>query len=149
YGLALQMITYLNVALNNAVSLVGEEAKAAGAFYMHVQNPTLLASEKISDDTIEDELLKAFQYNGILTNEEAVLEILDKTMEPGNKSLVYPYQQLKKETMKSSQFVTKDELGFLIENNQQKFKDAGEAIFKGSTLLNPADRKQKRVACEY
>ncbi|MDI8465291.1 PD-(D/E)XK nuclease family protein, partial [Salmonella enterica subsp. enterica serovar Lubbock] len=57
YGLALQMITYLNVALNNAVSLVGEEAKAAGAFYMHVQNPMIPASEKINEENIEEELL--------------------------------------------------------------------------------------------
>ncbi|OTP31965.1 helicase-exonuclease AddAB, AddB subunit [Enterococcus sp. 6C8_DIV0013] len=149
YGLALQMITYLNVALNNAVSLVGEEAKAAGAFYMHVQNPMIPASEKINEENIEEELLKSYQYNGLLTNEEAVLELLDKTMEPGVKSLVYPYQQLKKETMKSSQFVTNDELDFLIENNQNRFKEAGEAIFEGSTLLNPAYRKQKRIACEY
>ncbi len=149
YGLALQMITYLNVTLNNAVALVGQEAKAAGAFYMHVKNPILTGSEKITTETIEEELLKTFQYEGLLTDEERVLELLDKTMEPGVKSAVYPYQQLKKETMKSSQFVSQEELDFLLANNQEKYKEAGKGIFEGSVDLNPAYRKQRRIACEY
>lgn len=149
YGLALQMVTYLNVALNNAVSLVGEEAKAAGAFYMQIQNPIIPASEKLTEETLEEELLKNFQYEGFLTNEERVLELLDKTMEPGVKSSVYPYQQLKKETMKSSQFVSEEELDWLIKNNQAKFEEAGKAIFDGATALNPAYKKQKRIACEF
>ena len=149
YGLALQMVTYLNVALNNAVSLVGEEAKAAGAFYMQIQNPIITASEKIDEESLEEELLKSFKYEGILTNEERVLELLDKTMEPGVKSSVYPYQQLKKETMKSSQFVSEEELDWLLKNNQSKYEEAGKAIFSGETNLNPAYKKQKRIACEF
>ena len=149
YGLAMQMITYLNVALNNAVTLVGEKAKAAGAFYMQIQNPMIAASDKLTDDKLAEEMLKAFQYEGVLMKDDQLLEILDKTMEPGVKSLVYPYQQLKKETMKSSQFYTEDELDWLLENNQNNFKKAGEKIFNGATELNPAFKKQRRVACEF
>lgn len=149
YGLALQMVTYLNVALENAVTLVGEKAKAAGAFYMHVQNPVLTGSEKITDETIDEEMLKAFKYEGILVKEERLLESLDKTIDLGVKSSVYPYEQLKKGTMKSSRFVSEEELDWLIDNNQTKFKEAGEAIFKGSTKLNPAYKGQTRVACEF
>ena len=149
YGLALQMVTYLNVALENAVDLVGEKAKAAGAFYLHVQNPVLTGSEKLTEETMDEEMLKAYKYEGILVNEEKVLETLDKTIDLGVKSSVYPYEQLKKGNMKSSQFVTEEELDWLVDNNQKKFKDAGEDIFKGSTKLNPAYKGQTRVACEY
>lgn len=149
YGLALQMVTYLNVALENAVNLVGEKAKAAGAFYLHVKNPVLTGSEKLTDETMDEEMLKEFKYEGILVNEEKILENLDKTIDLGVKSAVYPYEQLKKGTMKSSQFVSEDELDWLIDNNQKKFKEAGEDIFKGSTKLNPTYKGQTRVACEY
>ncbi len=149
YGLALQMVTYLNVALENAVALVGEKAKAAGAFYMHVQNPVLSGSEKLTEETMEEDMLKAFKYDGILVKEEKLLDSLDKTIDLGVKSSVYPYEQLKKGNMKSSRFVSEDELGWLIDNNQKKFIEAGENIFKGATKLNPAFKGQTRVACEY
>ncbi|MEG0731371.1 MAG: PD-(D/E)XK nuclease family protein [Vagococcus sp.] len=149
YGLALQMITYLDVALKNAVNLVGEKAKAAGAFHMHVQNPVLTGSEKLTEESLDEEMLKAFKYDGLLIKEEKVLEKLDKTIDLGVKSSVYPYEQLKKGTMKSAKFVSETELDWLIENNQKKYNDAGEAIFNGETKLNPAFKGQTRIACEY
>ena len=42
YGLAMQLITYLDVALNDAVQLVGtENVRPAGAYYLHVHDPVL------------------------------------------------------------------------------------------------------------
>lgn len=149
YGLAMQMITYLDVALENAVTLVGQEAQPAGAFYMHVQNPVLTATEKLDDDAIEEDMLKSFKYDGLLVNDPKLLETLDKTIDLGVKSSVYPYEQLKKGTMKSSKFVSEDEIGWLIDNNRQKFKEAGQQIFEGSTKLNPAFKGQERLACGF
>lgn len=55
YGLAMQMLTYLDVALMDAVQLVGQEAKPAGSLYLHVHNPTLSYEGK---DDIEQQMLK-------------------------------------------------------------------------------------------
>lgn len=153
YGLALQMITYLDVALRNAEKLVkNNQVKAAGAFYLHVKNPTLKPVIPIDEEVLNAQMLKEFRYEGILLKDPLVLEHLDKEIEPGVSSLVYPYRQIKKEeAMKSSQFVTEQELSLLLKNNESKFKDAGEAIFAGSTKLDPAydDSKKERVACGY
>ena len=49
YGLALQMLTYLNAMLQNTDLLLdlnaGEEIKPAGAVYMHLQNPVIKQKE--------------------------------------------------------------------------------------------------------
>ena len=149
YGLAMQMITYLDVALTNAVDLVGQTAKPAGALYMHIKNPVISADEKFSLDTLDDRLLEEYKYDGLLVEDELVLEHLDKTMDPQVKSLVYPYQQLKSGKMKSSRFITSEELSSLVGHNRDNFKQAGEAIYEGSTKLNPAYKEQKRIACGF
>lgn len=149
YGLAMQMITYLDVALTNAVELVGQTAKPAGALYMHIKNPMISVDEKFSLDTLEDRLLEEYKYNGLLVDDELVLENLDKTIDPQVKSLVYPYQQLKSGKMKSASFISPDDLSSLVSHNRENFKQAGEKIYEGHTMLNPAYKEQKRLACGF
>ena len=41
YGLALQMLTYLDIVITHSSSLVGKEALPAGVLYFHVHNPVV------------------------------------------------------------------------------------------------------------
>ena len=41
YGLSLQMMTYLDVALENADEWLGFNADPAGVLYMHIHNPMI------------------------------------------------------------------------------------------------------------
>lgn len=149
YGLALQMITYLDVALQNAVTLVGQKAEAAGAFYLHVQNPTLKELKQMDEESLKNELLKEFKYQGVLVKDEALLEQLDVTVEPTKSSLVYPFNQLKSGEVKSKQFIAPDDLQKLIRHNHQQFKAAGEKIYAGKTTLNPMYKGKERIACRF
>ena len=51
--------------------------------------------------------------------------------------------------MKSSRFITSDELSHLVAHNRDNFKQAGEKIYEGSTELNPVYKEQKRLACGF
>ncbi|WP_314064302.1 PD-(D/E)XK nuclease family protein [uncultured Vagococcus sp.] len=148
FGLAMQMITYLDVALSNAVKLIGtEKAKPAGAFYLQIKNPTVEGN--LPEDVVTEELFKEYGYKGILLNEAPLLERLDLTLDEQPKSSVFPYTMKKNGDFSSSQFVTEDEVELLIQHNRHNFKEAGEEIFNGSTKLNPAYRDKLRVACQY
>ncbi|MGX7418762.1 helicase-exonuclease AddAB subunit AddB [Carnobacterium gallinarum] len=147
YGLAMQMITYLDTALINADALIGETAKPAGAFYLHVKNP-FISTEKVADETsYQEEMLKPFKLDGILLEDEAMLQKLDLSLEPTQSSLVYPYRQLKNETLKSAKFVNPDEMNALRKHNQQLFEKAGNKIMSGATNLNPYYKDKQRIAC--
>lgn len=148
FGLAMQMITYLDVALNNAVQLIGtDRVKPAGAFYLQIKNPTVEGN--LPDDVATEELFKEYGYKGLLLNEGPLLERLDMTLEEQPKSSVYPYAMKKNGDFSSSQFVTEGEVELLIQHNRHNFKEAGQEIFKGATKLNPAYRDKLRVACQY
>lgn len=143
YGLAMQMITYLDTALLNAPQLIGHSAKPAGAFYVHVKNPFIKESKIKNEETISSEFLKEFKLDGLLLEEEELLLALDHTIEPTTSSLVYPFQQLKSESLKSARFVTLEEMSALRRHNQKLILDAGNAIVSGVTKLQPFyDKKQ-------
>ena len=147
-GLAMQMITYLDVALQNAVSLVGEEGvKPGGAFYLHIQNPRLKAP--IDPEALDEKMLTEFKYKGLLLDDEALLERLDVSLEPTKASAVYDIKQLKSGKLSSTQTLEQSDFEALIKHNRQLFKEAGEKIYEGQTNLNPAYRKKVRIACGH
>ncbi len=145
YGLAMQMVTYLDVALQNAVKLVGKQAYPAGAFYLHVKNP--LIDGEVAQEQQKDAFLEEFGYNGLLLQNDQLLENLDQTIEPKAKSLIYPFNQTAKGEMKSKQFVSEAEMKKLIQHNEKKFRSAGEKLYSGKIDLNPAYRDKQRIAC--
>lgn len=148
FGLTMQMITYLDVALQNAAQLVGtENVKPAGAFYLQVKNP--IHSGGLSDEKLEKERLKEFSYNGLLLDDNQLLDRLDRTLDEDPKSLVFPYNQKKNGDYTSRQFVSETEIDQLIKKNRENFKAAGTEIFEGSTKLNPANRDNKKIACGF
>lgn len=148
FGLAMQMITYLDVALSNAVELIGQEqVKPAGAFYLQVKNPRIEGN--IDPDETSEALFKEFGYQGILLNDQPLLERLDHTLTEQPKSSIFPYEVKKNGEFKSREFVSENEIDLLIKQNRRNFQGAGEEIYQGKTQLNPAYRDNKRVACQY
>lgn len=151
YGLAMQMLTYLDVALMDAVNLVGQTAKPAGSFYLHVHNPILPYE---TDDKKEQQLLKKFQFDGLMLNDSVLLENLDKSLQAKQSSLIYPIEESAKEIIKpgrrqEDKFVTEPELDALLTHNRSKFIEAGNNITKGQIDLNPAYQGKERIACRF
>lgn len=151
YGLAMQMLTYLDVALMDAVSLVGQSAKAAGSFYLHVHNPILPYE---TEDKKEQQLLKKFQFDGLLLNDPVLLENLDRSLQAKQSSLIFPIEESAKELIKpgrrqEDKFVTEPELEVLLTHNRSKFIEAGNKVTSGEIDLNPAYQGKERIACRF
>ena len=89
YGMAMQLLTYLDVALMDAVRLTGKAAvKPAGSYYLHVHNPVLTET-----DDVEKNTLKKFSYDGVFVDDPALLEVLDHSLEAKEQSLIYPVKK--------------------------------------------------------
>src|SRR5690625_431716 len=57
YGLALQMLTYLNVVLSQSEKWLGTQASPAGILYFHVHNPLIADAYNLTDDQVEQQIL--------------------------------------------------------------------------------------------
>ncbi|MHC5215146.1 PD-(D/E)XK nuclease family protein [Enterococcus sp. LJL128] len=151
YGLAMQMLTYLDVALMDAVDLLGKEAKAAGSLYLHVHNPILNFD---GNNELDNQILKKFQFDGLLLNDQNLLEHLDRSLEPKQSSLIFPIEESAKEVIKpgrrqEEKFVTNEEFDLLRAHNREKFVEAGNKMTSGEVNLDPAYQGKERIACKY
>lgn len=151
YGLAMQMLTYLDVAMMDAVNLLGTAAKPAGSFYFHVHNPILPYEE---EEKRENQVLKKYQLDGIMLNDQNLLDHLDKSLEAKQTSVVFPIEESAKELIKpgrrqEDKFVSQSELEVLLAHNRSRFVAAGNKITGGEIALNPAYQGKERVACRF
>lgn len=151
YGLAMQLVTYLDVALTDAVELIGrEDAKIAGAYYFHVHNP-VMDNQKATDD----ERLKQYKYDGLFVDDAEVFPIYDDTLTKSKNSALFPIRKDKNETLQKisqskDKFYTEEEINYLIQHNRQKMIDGGNRILSGEISLNPSYKmKDKKRACQH
>lgn len=154
YGLALQMLTYLDALLLNIDKFSAETvAKPAGALYMHLYNPKL-KSKDILKQSKEELWLKANKYDGLIISDENLLQAMDKKLaeESSGYSSIYPYRKNKTGGFKSSgrhQLVTFDELTLLLQYNENLIKEAARKILNGELSLNPVQWPNKRNALQF
>ncbi|KAF1302909.1 PD-(D/E)XK nuclease family protein [Candidatus Enterococcus willemsii] len=151
YGLAMQLITYLDVALTDAIELIGRpDAKIAGAYYFHVHNP-LLDQQNAS----ENERLKQFKYDGLFVDDASVFPIYDDSLEKSKNSILFPIrkdknEQLQKVSQSKKKFYTEDEIHLLRMHNRRKMTEGGNKILSGEIELNPSYKmKDKKRACQF
>lgn len=66
YGLALQMLTYLDIVVTNAQKMIGKTAEPAGVLYFHMHNQYVQAEKELSDEAIVKELQKNSKMKGLI-----------------------------------------------------------------------------------
>ncbi|MDQ7860211.1 PD-(D/E)XK nuclease family protein [Peribacillus frigoritolerans] len=84
YGLALQMLTYLDIVVTHSKSLIGKEAIPAGVLYFHVHNPVVKSKGMLSLDKIEEEIYKSFKMNGLVLDHSNVIQLMDTSLDIEN-----------------------------------------------------------------
>lgn len=142
HGLMMQMLTYLDTAVHYSEDIFGKKAKPAGAFYAHVNNPMLKASDLLKKDWL-DVWLKSFKMDGIILNEDELVEKLDLTLPENKYSLVYPLEYVKTRDQIKGKLITMDDLDLLFRHNREKIREAGNRILSGENTLSPIyDKKE-------
>jgi ATP-dependent helicase/nuclease subunit B len=138
YGLAMQMITYLDVALSNADKLLAGKTLPAGAFYLHVKNPFIKQNSFLTLEEYQQTIISDYKLKGLLLSDPAVLDTIDPAVESGQSSEVFPFNKLKGGNLgKKNELITLDEFNRLIGKNRANMVEAGEKILSGDLKLDP------------
>lgn len=148
YGLALQMLAYLDVVLKNSEQWLGQQASPAGVLYFHVHNPMLSANEKWSEEKIEKELFKKFKMDGLLTEDTTLIKHMDTTLESGRSNIIPAGIGKTGQFYKGSRVTSEDNLTKLQDYIYDLMKQAGLSISNGEVELNPYQKKQQ-TACTF
>ncbi len=148
YGLQLQLVVYLNAAMELKKKQHPEKKVLPGAFvYYHVFDPMVEGREKITPQEIDDEIKKQLKVTGIVNSDPVVLKGLDTSNE--TKSDVIPVEYKKDGSLSSrSSVMTEEEIDRLQMYAGKKIKELGEKIAGGNIAISPISFKQKE-SCTF
>lgn len=149
YGIALQMLTYLDVVVTNAQKIVGEKAEAAGVLYFHMHNKLLNTDGPLPDDKLTKELQKSFKMKGLILEDPLTVSLMDTTIKEGGASAIVPAEIKKDGTLSAkSKTATKDNFDSMRHFVRHKYQEAGNKILDGEVDINPYHLKDT-TPCTY
>ncbi|MFC7371725.1 helicase-exonuclease AddAB subunit AddB [Fictibacillus iocasae] len=149
YGIALQMLTYLDVAVTHSSRWLGEEAVPAGVLYFHVHNPLLANKKLMTLEEIQKEAYRKFKMKGLVLAEEEAIGLMDHTMD--KKSDIIPVELTQKGFHKRSSIATKEQFHQLRGFVKKTVQQIGTEISEGHIAISPYDLKNKKPCtfCSY
>lgn len=148
HGLALQMLTYLDIIITHSPLLVGRPADPAGVLYFHVHNPIVNASKMLTLEEIEEEILKRFKMNGLLLNDENVIRLMDKSIDTGSSQIISAGFKKDGSLLKSSKVASKEDFDNLRQFVRHKYVETGNGIVSGIVDVSPYKLKD-RAPCTF
>ncbi|WP_432357646.1 helicase-exonuclease AddAB subunit AddB [Sporosarcina sp. UB5] len=147
YGISLQMLTYLDVAVEHAEEWIGFKADPAGVLYLHVHNPMIRTELELTEELIEEEILKSYKMRGYLLDEPEVVMGMDTQL--GRTSTVIPAALKTDGTFtKASKVLSTDDLQIVRKFVRHRHQQAGDGMLAGDTRVYPYRLKDK-MPCEY
>lgn len=148
YGLQLQLVVYLNAALELEQKLNPEKkVLPAGIFYYRMQDPVLELEEGADEEKMRKKLLKKLRPDGLVNEEDQVLRLFDQNLH--GDSLVIPVG-LKKDGSLKAASSTASALQFrqLSGFVTKKMTQMAEQIMEGEVGAAPFV-DEKSSACEF
>jgi ATP-dependent helicase/nuclease subunit B len=151
YGIALQMLTYLDIIIAHSNDLIGTEADPAGVLYFHVHNPIVSTSKMLTLEDIEQELYKKFKMNGLMLGDENVIRLMDQTLETGDSSIISAGFKKDGTISKRSKVASKQEFDYLRRYVRKMYTSTGNHITEGTVDIAPYKMKEKTPCtfCAY
>lgn len=148
YGLQLQLVVYLNAAVEQQKKeKPSKEVIPAAILYYHVYDPMVTSEKEMTEEEIHDRILASLQMNGVVNEEEKIVNMLDRTFE--TKSDVIPVERKKDGSLSArSSVMSKEELQAVSDYVNQKIYQIGTRILHGDISVNPYEKGQED-ACTY
>lgn len=148
YGLQLQLVVYLNAALEmEKKNNPSKEVIPAALLYYHIQDPMVEVEGEITPEALNEKLLAELRMNGVVQDSPDIIEKLDSYMT--GKSDIIPVEKKKDGSLSArSSVMSKEQMQVLSDYVNDKIKTIGKEILAGKIDLNPYERGNQ-AACTY
>lgn len=144
YGLQLQLVVYLNAAVELERRKEQGEVEPAGMFYYHIEDPFLEYQE---DEDPRQRLLRELALNGLVNSDREIVSLMDHAMT--DSSDILPVKLKKDGNFTAASSVASSEQFEAVSRHvQKKLAEYGERILKGDIGLSPYELGDED-ACRY
>ena len=148
YGLQLQLVLYLNAAMET-LRRQGREVLPAGIFYYRIQDPVIPYEMGESEEETKKRLLSQMRASGAVLKDTGFVRHFDRDLVPGRSSDVLPLGLKQDGDFKAgSSVLTDEEFRTLCAYVMRTIRRAAFEITEGSAEVNPYSYRQ-RTACDY
>lgn len=169
YGLKLQLLTYLQVALQYYEQLVppGEALLPAGVLYYFFRSGILSTDGPVSAEEAQSLHVSQLRADGLLVADVQALKLAERDLHTGSSTLLplsllskaAPYledpeafEQLEDPLelfgKRNTTVVTREQLELLLQHVKQVITALGEEIHRGNIAVRPCDTRQT-LSCQY
>ena len=149
YGLQLQLVVYMNVALELEQKQHPEKTVVPAALlYYHVADPMIKEEgQEMTAEQVNEQIRQELRMTGLVSDQEQVIGLLDK--EFSEKSLVVPVERKKDGSYSARSSIINEEDYKTVSNYvNQKIKQFGQEILAGNIAVNPYEQGTQS-ACTY
>ena len=156
YGLSLQLLTYLDIVVSNALQLIDMPAEIGGLLYFHVHRPFIshdvddLLRQEAYEQKVEQMQHEKYKMNGYLPEDYEVVHLSDQRLSEQSKSDIVPIT-LKKDgsfSARGNATLTGESLQMLRRYTNQMIEESATRITQGQLNINPM-KYGKSTACDY
>ncbi|MEG6617569.1 helicase-exonuclease AddAB subunit AddB [Peptococcaceae bacterium 1198_IL3148] len=167
YGFKIQLITYLDIILRYAGSLVGrEDCQPAGILYFYLRDPLINTAGPLDESEIEAMIIKELRMKGLVLADLAVFQLMDGETQSGWSTIIPVginaegkkiLQQgdsvdadIDQTTLfyKDSKIALPTQIEALRQHVQRVLAQTGEAIINGEVAISPYELKD-HTACDF
>jgi len=134
-GLALQLMVYLTLAVEQGEKLFGRRVLPAGILYFAVYNPVVKGEVSPREENPEAEIRKELKMTGLLLDDENIIRLMDGQSE--GTSDIIPVVFTRNGIGKKSRVVTLDQFKLLMDFVKEKLARLGRDILEGEVSLLP------------
>ncbi len=148
YGLQLQLVMYMNVAMATQKKLSPEkEVIPAAILYYHVEDPMVDAKEEMIADDINNKIKNELKMTGLVNGDQTIIQMLDNGL--NSKSDIIPVGINKDGSFSAySQVATGEQYSAISGFVNRKIREFGKRILNGDIQIDPYE-DDKRSSCTY
>ncbi|QQP29418.1 PD-(D/E)XK nuclease family protein [Lactobacillus ultunensis] len=160
-GIALQMVSYLDVLIKNGQFFAGDEQLSLlGAFYQTVTrqlerlNSNKLIDSKLNIRESATDSKPKLMYNGLISNDPQILTEAEPLLENSSSQPSQLYTGVKTKakggfSLPTNRSFSEEEIELLLEYDEYLIKEASSQILSGKIKLNPYKYGKTRSALTY
>ncbi len=152
HGISLQLLAYLDIASEQAETLLGDKAEVAGAFYFHIHDKVEPEPHPLTPDEQAKQDRKRYRMSGYVVDEMDVIRMMDHELhQPKTESSVLPVQTVDSGALHGrakAHLLTSEQWQQLRTFVRTKMGEIGQGIQSGGNAIRP-HKLGSTNACEY
>lgn len=145
-GLQIQLLVYLDAMLSNEGEASSKPLIPGGVLYFRVDDPIIRTNGEISDEKIEEEIMKKLKMKGLLLADSEIIREMDREID--GSSNIIPARINKDGTLGKSSAATREQFDHLRGHVRRKLTKLCQEMADGNIAITPY-KKKGHTPCEY